>query len=120
MPKLSIIMPVYNGEKFLTKSINSVLNQTYKDFNLIIVDDCSTDRSVELCREYQKKDNRILIFVSEKNKGNFPLNFNLFKEYLSEFVMCIDQDDWLETNAAEILIQTISETKSDIVYVIIS
>lgn len=115
MPNLSIIMPVYNGEKFLDKSINSILNQTYKDFNLIIVDDCSTDKSIEICNKYKKKDNRILIFVSEKNMGNLPLNFNLFKEYLSKFVMCVDQDDWLETNAAEILIQSISETNADIV-----
>ena len=55
---LSVIMPVYNGEQYLNYSIQSVLNQTYKDYELILVDDGSTDHSLEICEKYQSKDKR--------------------------------------------------------------
>src|ERR1035437_9834868 len=71
---LNIAMLVYNDEKYLVEALDSLLNQTYKDFILIISDDCSTDRSSEICREYAKKDSRIRLVRHEKNLGSF-LNF---------------------------------------------
>lgn len=58
---ISIVLPVYNGERYLRESIDSVLNQTYRNWELIIVDDCSTDSSAKIAREYTKKDKRIYV-----------------------------------------------------------
>ncbi len=66
--KISVILPVYNSQEFLSQSINSILNQTYKNFELIIIDDGSTDNSKEICKNFSKKDNRI-IFIDDDHKG---------------------------------------------------
>lgn len=68
MAKVSIVLPVYNGEEFLAQSIESVINQTYKDWELIIVNDCSTDSSLEIAKKYAQKDRRITIINNETNK----------------------------------------------------
>ena len=68
-PKVSVIMSVYNGEKYLKEAINSILNQTFKDYEFIIVNDASTDKSIKILEEYAKKDNRIGLIHNEKNIG---------------------------------------------------
>ncbi|NLX71599.1 MAG: glycosyltransferase family 2 protein, partial [Clostridiales bacterium] len=65
---ISIIVPVYNAEKWLRRCINSVLTQTYPDIELVLVNDGSTDRSLEICREYEKQDGRVLV-IDQKNSG---------------------------------------------------
>ena len=78
MAVVSIVMPVYNGEKYLRQSIASVLNQTFKDLSLIIVDDCSTDSSPEIMNEYAKADRRIQIIHNKINsKISYQHNDNL-------------------------------------------
>ena len=67
MPEISIVMPVYNGEKYLRQSLNSIINQTFKDWELIIVNDCSTDNSLQIMREYQDKDARIHVICNDVN-----------------------------------------------------
>lgn len=79
-PKVSIGLPVYNGERYLALTIDSILAQTYQDFELIISDNCSTDRSGEICRRYAEQDSRVRFFPSEVNKGaawNFRRVFEL-------------------------------------------
>ena len=66
--KISVILPVYNSQEFLSQSINSILNQTYKNFELIIINDGSTDNSKEICKYFSKKDNRI-IFIDKDHEG---------------------------------------------------
>lgn len=68
-PLLSVVMPVYNGEKYLSQAIESVLNQTYKNFELIVIDDGSKDDSVRIIKQFQKNDRRIVLLVNEKNRG---------------------------------------------------
>jgi len=68
-PLVSVVMPVYNGERFLRDAIESILNQTYKNFEFIIVDDGSTDNSLKIIKEYQKKDKRIRLIENKKNLG---------------------------------------------------
>jgi len=80
LPKVSIGLPVYNGERYLALMIDSILAQTYQDFELIISDNCSIDRSGEICRQYAAKDSRIRFFSSEVNRGavwNFCRVFEL-------------------------------------------
>ena len=65
MPRVSIIIPVYNAEKYLGEAIESVLKQTYPDFELLLINDASTDRSKEICMEYAKKDDRIVLLEND-------------------------------------------------------
>ena len=68
MPKISIIIPVYNAEKYLKICVDSILNQTFKDFELILIDDGSSDTSKEICEQYIKLDNRVKV-IEQSNKG---------------------------------------------------
>jgi glycosyltransferase len=68
MPKVSVIMPVYNTEKYLPQAIESILNQDFSDFEFIILDDCSKDKSFEICQLYAQKDKRIKLFKNKENK----------------------------------------------------
>ncbi len=95
-PKLSVIIPTYNGEKFIGRAIESVLNQTFKNFELIIVDDGSTDNTKEIVMEYQKKDERIK-YLWEENSGGPAKPYNLaLKQCGGEYIAFLDHDDmWL-------------------------
>ena len=74
--KVSIVMSVYNGEKYLKNSIESILDQTYKDFEFLIIDDCSSDKTVDILKEYQALDRRIKLYFNKENKGlTINLNF---------------------------------------------
>ena len=68
-PQISVIMPVYNGEKYLSEAINSIINQTYTDFELLIIDDFSTDNSIKIVQEYQKRDDRVKLLRNRYKKG---------------------------------------------------
>jgi len=92
MPKISVVMSVYDGEKFLEEAVLSVLNQTYKDFEFIIIDDGSTDSSLKMLRSFEKKDERIKL-VSRENKGlTRSLNEGI-KLAQGEYIARMDGDD---------------------------
>lgn len=94
--KTSIIMPNYNCEKFIAETINSVLAQTYDDWELIIVDDCSTDDSVKIIKEFCEKDERIKLFVQEKNQGGAAARNLALREATGKWIAFLDSDDlWL-------------------------
>lgn len=113
---ISIICPVYKTEKFLKQCINSVLNQTYKNFELIMVSDASPDASVDIIKSFQKNDQRIKILVNKKNLGLSHTRFEGLKLATGKFVMHLDSDDWLPHNALEVLHHKITEEKADLVY----
>ena len=110
--KISTIMPVYNAAEFLRKSVESVLNQTLRDIELIAVDDGSTDDSLEILEEYAKKDARVKI-VKQSNKTAGAARNNGIKYAVGEFVHFFDADDWLELNAYEILWNKVEDKKID-------
>ncbi len=94
--QVSIIMPNYNCENYIRESIDSVLNQTYSDWELLIVDDCSTDNSVEIIREYCERDSRIKLFVNEKNSGAAASRNLALREANGKWIAFLDSDDlWL-------------------------
>jgi len=99
-PKVSVIMPVYNGEKFLGEAIESVLNQTFKDFELIIVNDGSKDNSLNIIKEYGNKDNRIKI-IDQINTGIIGALNNSLKISRGEFIARMDADDISEKERFE-------------------
>lgn len=113
MPKVSLIVPVYNVEKYLRKCIDSILNQTFTDFELILVNDGSLDSSGDICEEYKRRDNRIKV-INKKNGGlsearNFGIDIAI-----GEYIGFIDSDDYIEKNMIEILYKSIVENDSDI------
>lgn len=94
--KVSIIMPNYNCEKFIDETINSVLVQTYSDWELLIVDDCSTDNSCEIISRYCQSDERIKLLINKKNSGAAVSRNKALKEASGEWIAFLDSDDlWL-------------------------
>lgn len=95
---ISIIIPVYNAERFLNDTIKTIQNQTYENWEAIFVDDCSKDKSIEILKKASKKDKRIKVFKLEKNSGNpcFPRNYGIDKAN-GRYICFIDADDlWQE------------------------
>lgn len=111
---LSVIVPIYNGEFFIEACIESILNQSYKDFELILVDDGSNDQSGKLCDEFKKKDNRIKV-IHKRNEGVTSARIKGVKAANGKFIAFIDADDWVDKNFLERLIVSIKLTKADIV-----
>lgn len=104
---ISIAMTTYNGEKYLREQLDSILNQTYKDFELIICDDCSKDSTVQIIKSYI--DPRIKLFINEKNLG-FKKNFEkAIKLCTGEYIALSDQDDIWKNNKLELCINNIGE-----------
>ena len=100
-PMISVVMPNYNGKRFVAKTIRSVLNQTYKDFELIIVDDCSSDNSVEIIRGFCEEDSRVCLITNEKNEGvSFARNMGIQKAR-GKYIALIDNDDTWEYDKLE-------------------
>ena len=110
--KIDILMATYNGEKYLAEQLDSIINQTYHNWNLLIRDDNSIDRTLEIIQDYQKKDNRIKLL--KDNEGNLGIvkNFEeLLKNSESEFIMFSDQDDiWIE-NKLDVYLKTAEKIK---------
>ncbi len=99
--KISVIMPVYNTEKYVWKAIESVLNQSFKDFEFIIIDDCSSDWSYQVCKEYADKDDRIRLFRNEKNsKIVYTLN-KAIRLSKWEYIARMDSDDTIDLKRLE-------------------
>ncbi|MGL4226492.1 MAG: glycosyltransferase [Rickettsia sp.] len=100
-PKISIVLPVYNREKLLPLAIESCLNQSFKDFELIIIDDCSKDNSVLVAKEYAEQDSRIKVIVNETNK-KLPSSLNIaFKEARGQYFTWTSDDNLVHDNALE-------------------
>lgn len=93
---VSIIMPSYNAEKFIADSINSVINQTYQNWELLITDDCSTDETVSIIKQFAGKDERIKCYLSKQNGGAARARYNSIKIAQGRYIAFLDSDDiWL-------------------------
>lgn len=110
---LSVIVPVYNAEDRIVNCIESILNQTYSKFELILVDDGSTDMSGVLCEEYKRKDNRI-ITIHTKNSGPYQARKTGAERAHGEILTFSDSDDWFEANAFETAIEILNKNNLDI------
>lgn len=99
-PRISVIVPVYNVEKYLPRCIDSILAQTFTDFELLLIDDGSKDKSGEICDEYSKKDNRIRVFHRENGGPSKSRNFGIYKS-LGEWIVFIDSDDYVSIDYIE-------------------
>lgn len=97
MVSISVIIPVYNMEQYIGKCLDSVINQTLENIEIIVVDDGSNDKSLEICKQYEKKDKRITV-VSKKNKGVSSARNEGLKFATGEYISFIDPDDWIEND----------------------
>lgn len=110
---ISIIIPVYNVEKLLPKCINSVLNQTYSNIEIILVDDGSTDASGSICDEYLKKDNRINVFHKKNGGLSSARNYGI-RNSSGNYLFFLDSDDFVDQNIIEKLLKSMIEHHSSI------
>ncbi len=110
---ISVIVPVYNVEPYLRKCLDSVINQTYKDMEILIVDDGSTDGSGDICDEY-KADKRVRVFHTENRGLSCARNVGL-DNAKGDWIGFVDSDDWIEPEMYELLIKGAEETGADIV-----
>lgn len=101
--KLSVIVPVYNVEEYIKDSVNSVINQTYKNLEIILVDDGSTDNSGKICDEFAKKDSRVVV-VHKENGGIVSARKAGISLATGEYAINFDPDDWIEEIAYECVI----------------
>lgn len=113
--KFSVILPVYNSEKYLGKVIKSVLKQSFSDFELIIIDDKSTDSSLEIASSYQKNDNRIRLITKSTNKGVSSARNSGLKIARGEYILFLDSDDVLPDKTLSVYNKLIDESHADII-----
>lgn len=111
--KVSIIIPVYNVEKYLSQCIDSVLEQTFTDLDILVIDDGSTDRSGSICDEYAAKESRIRVFHTENRGLSAARNYGLDR-CNGDYFAFLDSDDWLENRAIELLVESILSEDADI------
>ena len=115
MPKISIIVPVYNCKKYLRQCLDSILSQTFKDWECLLIDDGSTDESGSICDEYARRDNRFAAYHKENGGLTSARNYGLERS-VGEWIMHVDGDDWIEVDSIERLLQTAKDTASDMVF----
>jgi glycosyltransferase involved in cell wall biosynthesis len=114
-PFVSIIVPVFNGENFLERTIKSLLNQSFKDFEVLFYDDCSSDNSIKIINKIISNDKRFTLEVGEKNIGLVPkIVKDRIKLLNGKFYMYMSQDDFLEFNAFELAYNDIIKNNSEI------
>lgn len=111
---VSIIIPVYNAEKYICQCVESVINQTLSSWELILVDDGSGDNSLKVCQEYAVKDNRILVIHQSNSGSSVARNVGL-KNANGRYIAFLDADDWMDSSMLEILVKKADESFADIV-----
>ena len=112
--KITVIVPVYNVENYLNKCLDSIIKQTYKNLEIIVVNDGSTDNSGTICQEYAQKDNRI-VYIEKENGGISDARNAGLDRMTGTYVTFIDSDDWVELDYVETLYKKIIEYQADIV-----
>ena len=108
---ISVVLPVYNVERYIIKCMNSVLSQTYKNIEIILVDDGSQDRCPEICERYAKKDKRVKV-IHKENGGLSDARNAGIKVANGEYITFIDSDDYVDNDYVEFLYNTIEKTNA--------
>lgn len=115
-PKISIVIPTYNAQNDIARCINSCIYQTLDEIEIILVDDCGNDKSIEIAQKYAQKDGRITIYTNPKNLGTFQSRIQGAKIAKGEYICFLDADDFLEKKTCEILYQKAQQHSADIVF----
>jgi glycosyltransferase involved in cell wall biosynthesis len=109
LPVVSVLMTAYNREKYIAQAIESVLASTFTDFELIITDDCSKDRTVEIAQSYAAKDNRVKVYINEKNLGDYPNRNEAASKAVGKYLKYVDADDYIYPWGLELLINMMEQ-----------
>lgn len=112
-PLISIITPLYNSEKYIGRTIQSVLNQTYKNWEMIIIDDCSTDNSFSLVEQLTKKESRIKLYKNDKNSGAGVTRNNGISKANGKYIAFLDSDDQWLPEKLDVQVNFMEENKID-------
>jgi glycosyltransferase involved in cell wall biosynthesis len=113
--KISIVMTAYNMGEYIGEAIESCLNQTHKDIEVVVVEDCSTDNTMDIINSYIEKDDRVRVIQHEKNMGAGWGRHNGINAATGEYFITVDADDWLDPTFIESLVTKAVETEADIV-----
>lgn len=113
---ITIIIPTYNADKFIAKAINSLQNQTYSEIEILIVDDCSTDNTLETCYKLQQIDKRIKIISKSKNAGVGNSRNIGIRNAKGKYIMFLDSDDYVDKNFCLIMINMLRNYKAEVAY----
>lgn len=112
--KLSVVIPVYNAQFYLENCIESILNQNFEDFELLLINDGSTDSTLDICQEYERKDKRIRVF-NKTNSGVSDTRNYAINKIKGEYVLFIDSDDWIENNTFGSLFEVVDSNNPDLI-----
>ena len=112
---VSIIIPVYNTEKYLAKCLDSVIAQTYTNIEVVLIDDGSTDGSPAICDSYHNKDERVIVYHRENQGASLARKFGL-SVAKGQFIQFVDSDDWIKPEMTEKLVRSAEENNSDIAW----
>lgn len=113
--KISVLIPVYNVEKYIRRCIESILSQSLQDFEIIFINDASTDASMDIVREFVQKNSRFIIFENEENMGPMWTRMLGYTNASGDYLVFCDADDYMPSDALELLYNAIIKDKSDIV-----
>lgn len=116
MPRFSIIIPIYNGSKYLSETITSVLDQAFADFELLLVDDFSTDSSLSIANDFAKKDPRISVLAQDENTSTLCCRLRGILESTGQYILLMDQDDELIPDALSNISQVLQDNPVDILH----
>ncbi len=114
MSKVSVIVPIFNAEKKLDRCLKSVIKQTFKNFELILVNDGSTDNSLKICRKFEKEDKRVRV-IDKNNEGCIAARRKGIENASSDYIMFVDADDWIDTKSIELLYNETVNNDFDII-----
>jgi len=114
-PKVSILVPLYNQERYIDACLSSIYNQTYKNLEIVIVNDGSTDRSPLMAKEWASRDSRIKV-VDKQNEGLTYARRDGYREATGDYIAFVDSDDMLTTRAIEILVHHMLDKNVDLVF----
>ena len=111
---VSIVVPIYNVDKYLEECIESLKNQTYKNVEIILINDGSTDNSEQICRKEERQDNRI-VFINKNNGGSASAKNVGLEIAKGDYISFVDSDDFIELDMIEYMVNTIKKYNADIV-----
>lgn len=115
-PAISIVVPAYNKEPYIKQCMDSLVNQTLKNIEIIVVDDASTDNTLQILRDYEHKDSRVKIIAKEHNCGRHVARKTGVQETIGDYVLFVDADDEIELKACEVLYSYVSSHPADILH----
>ena len=114
MPKVSIIIPVYNTEAYLEECLDSVISQSLRDIEILCINDASTDSSMQILRKYARKDSRIKVLQNSVNQGlSYTRNVGI-DNACGEYIQFVDSDDWIEPDTEEVLYKIAAGNQLDL------